>query len=63
MVSNRGGTLAKFIGDAVMAVFGLTCTWSDDVERALALPKPEILGDRMFPRRLEEAAASYEAST
>ena len=46
-----------------MAVFGLTCAWEATAERALALPKPETLGDRMFPRRLEEAAASYEAST
>ena len=36
VVADHGGTLEKFIGDAVMAVFGLTHAWGDDPERALA---------------------------
>ncbi|GCE15975.1 adenylate/guanylate cyclase domain-containing protein [Tengunoibacter tsumagoiensis] len=32
----RGGTLEKFIGDAVMAIFGLSQVHDDDPERALA---------------------------
>lgn len=36
IVSSYGGTVEKFIGDAVMAVFGLSVAHEDDAERALA---------------------------
>lgn len=36
VVSDYGGTIQKFIGDAVMAVFGLPQAHSNDAERALA---------------------------
>ena len=36
VVASHGGTLEKFIGDAVMAVFGLRQAFGDDPERALA---------------------------
>src|SRR5262249_6617955 len=36
ILAQHGGTLEKFIGDAVMAVFGLPQAHGDDAERALA---------------------------
>jgi len=34
-IETNGGGVEKFIGDAVMAVFGLHQSWEDDAERAL----------------------------
>src|ERR1700726_82316 len=36
IIQEHGGTLEKFIGDAVMAVFGLPRAHGNDAERALA---------------------------
>ncbi|MFB7664181.1 adenylate/guanylate cyclase domain-containing protein [Kitasatospora sp. NPDC056138] len=46
-IESRGGIVEKFIGDAVMAVFGLTATQEDDARRALeaALDMLAALGE------------------
>lgn len=37
-VTQHGGTIEKFIGDAVMAIFGLPTAHGDDPDRAVAGP-------------------------
>ena len=52
-IERAGGTVEKFIGDAVMAVFGVPAAHEDDAERALhvALGMQRRLGE-LFGRRL-----------
>src|SRR6202140_3538800 len=73
-VTEHGGILEKFIGDAVVAVFGFPHTHDDDPQRALAaaltlrdrVRDDPALGDR-FPIRLGintgEVVAARESAT
>ncbi len=69
VVEERGGTLEKFIGDAVMAVFGLPTAHEDDAERAAAaaldlrnqVRADPALGDRL-PIRLGLATGEVVAA-
>src|SRR6202163_3070239 len=73
-VSEHGGILEKFIGDAVVAVFGFPHTHDDDPQRALAaaltlrdrVRADPALGDRL-PIRLGintgEVVAARESAT
>jgi len=54
VVSEHGGIVEKFIGDAVMAVFGLAQAHGDDAERALAAAqalREEVAGDAVLDGR------------
>ncbi|HZR44331.1 MAG TPA: adenylate/guanylate cyclase domain-containing protein [Ktedonobacteraceae bacterium] len=51
IIPSYGGTLEKFIGDAVMSVFGLSQAHDDDAERALAAAlalRDAIAGDEIL---------------
>jgi class 3 adenylate cyclase len=54
VMSEHGGTVEKFIGDAVMAVFGLAQAHGDDAERALAAAqalRDVVAGDAVLDGR------------
>ena len=63
VVAEHGGTLEKFIGDAVMAVFGLPTAHGDDAERAIAAAL--ALRDRVREdeRLLDRLAVRFGVST
>ena len=60
-----GGTVEKFIGDAVMAVFGARVAHEDDPERAVraALAIRDWLGEPDRPQQARIAVSTGEAST
>src|SRR6202521_3622484 len=56
VVGDHGGTVEKFIGDAVMAVFGLPTAHGDDPDRAVAAAlamREQIRADAQVIGRLE----------
>src|SRR3979409_704432 len=60
-VTEHGGILEKFIGDAVVAVFGFPQTHDDDPQRALAAALPPPV--RRPPGALPSRAATGSAPT
>src|SRR5260221_795743 len=54
-ITQHGGTVEKFIGDAVMAVFGLPTAHGDDPDRAVAAAlamRDRVRGDERLHGRL-----------
>jgi len=62
-IEQRGGTVEKFIGDAVMAVFGAPVTHEDDAERAVrtALAIREALREEAPDLQIRTAVNTGEA--
>ncbi|MFE9675333.1 AAA family ATPase [Streptomyces sp. NPDC006259] len=54
-IEEHGGTVEKFIGDAVMAVFGIPARHEDDARRALAAARGMITGLDGLNAELERA--------
>ncbi len=63
VIGAHGGTLEKFIGDAVMAVFGLPAVHGDDPERALAAAIALRDRVRTDPRLQDRFALRFGVST
>lgn len=61
VVQNYEGTIDKFIGDEIMALFGAPVAHEDDAERALRAALEMMGGDRRFQPHASDAtrAASW----
>ena len=46
IIERHGGTVEKFVGDAVMAVFGIPVSHEDDALRAVRAASEMRAGDR-----------------
>jgi class 3 adenylate cyclase len=51
VIEHHGGTVEKFIGDAVMAVFGVPTLHEDDALRAVLAARQRLASDRAAHRR------------
>ena len=62
VIARYGGVVEKFIGDAVMAVWGAPVTMEDDAERAVRAAGKHVLCEKPFAMDLTEAVSGLGES-